>query len=85
MESRKDKILRMVNTVYDITIDKRVIITHSDGTEFTGICKRYDGNYDIYAPHDENVSWGLSCETLEDLRDSLLKDFIDGVLTNICF
>lgn len=31
----------------------------------------------------DHISWGMSCETLDDLRDSLLKDFLDGVLIDI--
>lgn len=85
MESHKSKVKRIVNTIYDITTNKYVTITHSDNTNFTGICKCYDGNYDIYAPNDKYTSWGLSCETLDELRDALLKDFVDGILVNIKF
>lgn len=85
MESHKNKVKRIVNTIYDITTNKYVTITHFDGTEFIGVCKCYDGNYDIYAPNDKNTSWGLSCETLDELRDALLKDFVEGIIVNIKF
>lgn len=85
MESRKNKVKRIVNTIYDITTNKCVTITHSDGTEFIGVCKCYDCNYDIYAPNDKHTSWGLSCETLDELRDALLKDFVEGIIVNIKF
>ena len=83
MESHKSKVKRIVNTIYDITINKYVCITHEDGTNFIGKCKCYNDNYDIYKPDDENTSWGLSCETIDDMRDSLLKDFLDGIIVNI--
>lgn len=85
MESHKDKVKRIVNTIYDIGSHKYVTIVRSDGTKFIGVCKCYDGNYDIYSPIDKHTSWGLSCETIDDLRDSLLKDFLDGVIINIRF
>ena len=83
MESHKSKVKRIVNTIYDITINKYVTITHSNNTNFTGICKCYDGNYDIYSPNDKNTSWGLSRDTLDEMRDALLKDFLDEVIINI--
>ena len=85
MESHKSKVKRIVNTIYDITINKYVTITHSDGTNFVGVCKCIDGNYDIYSPNDKNTSWGLSCDTLDEMRDTLLKDFLDEVIINIRF
>jgi hypothetical protein len=75
--------LRIVNTIYNITTGKYVTINHEDGTKFIGICKCYDKNYDIYAPNDKHTSWGLSCESIDDMRDSLLKDFLDGIIINI--
>lgn len=83
MESYKNKVKRLVNTIYDITTNKHVTIIHSDGTEFTGVCKCYNGNYDIYAPNDKHTSWGLSCETLNEMRDALLRDFLDEMIINI--
>lgn len=85
MESHKSKVKRIVNTIYDITINKYVTITHSDGTNFVGVCKCIDGNYDIYSPNNKNTSWGLSCDTLDEMRDTLLKDFLDEVIINIRF
>lgn len=85
MESHKSKVLRITKNIFDIIPNKYVTITHSDGTEFIGVCKCYDGNYDIYAPNDKNTSWGLSCETLDELRDALLKDFVEGIIVNIKF
>ena len=85
MDSHKNKVKRMVNIIYDITNNKYVTITHSDGTDFIGVCKCYDGNYDIYAPNDKHTSWGLSCETIDELRDALLRDFLDDIIVNIHF
>ena len=85
MESRKSKVKRIVNTIYDITTKKYVTITHSDGTNFVGVCKCINGNYDIYSPNDKNTSWGLSRDTLDEMRDALLKDFVEGILVNINF
>lgn len=85
MESHKNKVKRIVNTIYDITTNKYITITHSDGTDFVGVCKCYNENYDIYSPTDKNTSWGLSCETLDELRDALLKDFVEGIIVNIKF
>ena len=85
MESHKNKVKRIVNTIYDITTNKYVTITHSDGTDFVGVCNCYNENYDIYSPTDKNTSWGLSCETLDELRDALLKDFVEGIIINIKF
>ena len=84
MESHKSKVKRIVDTIYDITVNKCVTITRSDNTNFIGICKCYNGNYDIYFPNDKYMSWGLSCDTLDEMRDALLKDFLDEVITNIC-
>lgn len=83
MESHKSKVKRIVNTIYDITTKKYVTITHSDGTDFVGVCKCIKGNYDIYAAADVHRCWGLSCETLDEMRDALLKDFVDEIITNI--
>ena len=85
MESHKNKVKRIVNNIYDIVIDKYVTIAHENGSKFTGVCKCYNGNYDIYMPNNIHVSWGLSCDTLDDMRDSLLKDFLDGIIVNISF
>lgn len=83
MESHKSKVKRIVNTIYDITTNKYVTITHSDGEKFIGVCKCYNGNYDIYSANDKHKCWGLSCETVDELRDALLKDFLDEIITNI--
>lgn len=85
MESHKSKVKRIVNTIYDITTNKYVTITHSDGTDFTGVCKCYNGNYDIYSATDRHTCWGLSCETIDEMRDALFKDFLDEIITNIRF
>lgn len=83
MESHKSKVLRITNTIYNIKCGTIVAVTDSDNDEYIFKCKCYDNNYDLYDLNDKNISWGMSCETLDDLRDSLLKDFLDGVLIDI--
>lgn len=83
MESRKSKVLRIVKNIYNIKINSIVEITNSDNETYIFRCKCYDDNYDLYDVQDKHTSWGLSCDTIEDLRDSLLKDFIDELLINI--
>ncbi len=83
MESHKSKVLRITKNIFDIIPGKIVEVTNNDKETFTFKCKCYDNNYDLYDLNDKNISWGMSCETLNDLRDSLLKDFLDGLLINI--
>lgn len=33
--------------------------------------------------YDKTISWGMSCDSLDDLRDSLLKDFVNGLITSL--
>lgn len=83
MESRKNKVLRVVNVIYDIK--PGVIVEVVDHYAATHIfkCECIDGNYDLYHMNEKHNSWGMSCDTLYELRDALLRDFIDGVLLNI--
>ena len=83
MESHKNKILRIVNTIYDVTPGTVVKVTNSDGDNFIFRCKCYDNNYDLYEMNNKHTSWGLSCDTLDDMRDSLLKDFLEELLFDI--
>ena len=77
MESHKSKVLRIIKTIYDIIPGTIVKIIQADNTEFIGKCKCIDGNYDIYDFNDNKISWRLSCDTLDDMRDSLLLNFIN--------
>lgn len=83
MESHKNKVLRITRNIFDIVPDKIVEITDNDNEIYTFKCKCYDNNYDLYDLNNKNIIWGLSCDTLDDLRDSLLKDFLDGIIINI--
>lgn len=84
MESYKSKVLRITNTIYNVKYGTIVVVTDSDNDEYTFKCKRYNNNYDLYDLNDTNISWGMSCDTLDDLRNSLLKDFLDGLLIDTC-
>lgn len=77
MESHKDKVLRVITNIFNIEPGISVIIYHTDGTKYKGICKCVNGNYDIYNFYDDNISWGLSCKSLDEMRDALVLDFIN--------
>ena len=83
MESHKNKVLRIVKNIYNIGTRKIVEITNSSDETLIFKCKCINGNYDLYDMLDNNISWGLSCETLDELRDALLNDFMEGLFNNI--
>ena len=83
MESHKNKVLRITSTIYNIKCGIMVVVIDSDNDEHIFKCQCINGNYDLYDLNDKNISWGMSCDTLDDLRDSLLKDFLDNLLVNI--
>lgn len=83
MESHKSKVLRITNTIYNIKCGTMVVAINSDNAEYTFKCQCINGNYDLYDLNDKNISWGMPCDTLDDLRDSLLKDFLDNILIDI--
>lgn len=85
MESHKTKILKMMRKIYDIKLGDVVDVTDNYDEIFIFRCECYNNNYDLYDINNKHKSWGMSCDTLEDLQDSLAKDFLDGLITNIDF
>ena len=83
MESHKNQVLRITKNIFDITTGKLVEVTHSDGDTHYFKCQCISGNYDLYDLQDKNKSWGMSCETLDELRDALLMDYLQGIILNI--
>ena len=83
MESHKNQVLRITKTIFNIVPGKLVELTRNDNTLHLFKCQCLSGNYDLYDLHDKNISWGMSCETLDELRDGLLKDYLDGFIFNI--
>lgn len=75
--------LRIAKNIFDIMPGKLVELTRNDDTLHLFKCQCLSGNYDLYDLHDKNISWGMSCETLDELRDGLLKDYLDGLIFNI--
>jgi hypothetical protein len=82
MESNKSKILRVVKTIYDIIPKKFVAIT-KDGEDKIFQCKNINGELDLYQTDKNSVRWGLSCENLDDMRKSLLQDFLEEYFEDI--
>ena len=68
MESHKNKVLRITRNIFNIVPDKIVEITDNDNEIYTFKCKCYDNNYDLYDLNNKNISWGLSCDTLDETR-----------------
>lgn len=83
MESHKNQVLRITKNIFDITPGKLVEVTGSSNTTFLFKCQCISGNYDLYDLQDKNKSWGMSCETLDELRDALLMDYLQGLMLNI--
>ncbi len=83
MESHKNQVLRIAKNIFDIVPGKLVELARNDDTLHLFKCQCLSGNYDLYDLHDKNTSWGMSCETLDELRDGLLKDYLDGLIFNI--
>lgn len=83
MESHKNQVLRITKNIFDITTGKLVEITRNDGVKFYFKCQCIKNNYDLYDVQDKKVSWGMSCETLDELRDALLMDYLQGLILNI--
>ena len=75
--------LRITKNIFDIVPGKLVELTRNDDTLHLFKCQCLSGNYDLYDLHDKNISWGMSCETLDELRDGLLKDYLEGLMFNI--
>ena len=83
MESHKSQVLRIVHNIFDISPGALVEVVRNDDTTHYFRCQCLSGNYDLYDMQDKNISWGMSCETLDELRDALLRDYIDGLIFNI--
>lgn len=83
MESRKNKVLRVVKNIYDVKPNVMVEVYNNENECFIFKCQCLNGNYDLYDLQDKTISWGMSCDTLSDLRESLLKDFVDGLLVSL--
>lgn len=83
MESHKSKVLRITNTIYNIKCGITVNVINSDNDEYIFKCQYINGNYDLYDLNGHYASCGMFCDTLDDLKDSLLRAVLDGVLTNI--
>lgn len=83
MESRKNKMKRIFDTILDITKGKVIKITDDSNENHIFICQQIKGNCDLYDFTDKKRSWGLACENIDDLRDAILKDYVDGLITNI--
>lgn len=86
MESIKNKTLRIVNNIFNIKRGTIVEITAKKDDKVDKIifkCKCINGNYDLYDLNDNDISWGISDETLNDMRLSLLKDYLDKYYINL--
>jgi hypothetical protein len=83
MESNKSKMLRIVNTIYDIVPHKLVTIIRENNQEQVFVCKTVNGELDLYNPKTNTMRWGISCEGLDDMRECLLKDFLEGLFVDI--
>ena len=85
MESHKNKRLRLIRKIYDIHLNDVLDITDEYNEVYIFRCEKHNENYDLYDLNNKHITWGMSCDTLEELQDSLVKDCLDGLITNIVF
>lgn len=72
------------NTILSINKDALVTMTvHGETKTYTA---HYDADksWDMTVVNENNVSYGLSCSNMRELRALLLADYASGIITNVC-
>ena len=83
METHAQKVLQAAQTIYNMRENDIVTIERDDNTTWCFKCQCIDENYDLYDTNNKNISWGMLCDSLEELQDELLKDYLDKYMIAI--
>lgn len=83
METHAQKVLQAAQIIYNMRENDIVTIKRDDNTTWVFKCQCIDENYDLYDTNNKNISWGMSCGSLEELQDELLKDCLDRCMIAI--
>lgn len=85
MDNKKSKMKALLK---QIKKDSIVIIKRENENDFKCILKNTSIGYDFHnLKADNNYSkdciWGIACDTIKEVRDEMLKEYINGEFTDI--
>lgn len=82
VEREKTAVLRVVNTIYSISLNKLVTI-HKTGNTRTYKCVKKNGVIQLICTTDPKRVWGVEDEDINNFRKYLLQDFLEGFFYDI--
>ena len=70
-----------IREVRNLKSDSVITLTVNDSTDDYTPFKDVDGSWDLRAVADVNTIYGLSCETMKEMRSLLVEDCKSGIIS----